>query len=139
MTGPWDALIQRNIDAGKLPADVRERKPRELDLPEAKTPKYRNAPTVDTGGRLCDSRLEARVADRLRSLSVALIQQVSIPLSTRPRDRMVLDFLIIEAINPDGSFRGRFADAKGMTTKDWTQKRRRFEDGYGLKIEEIKK
>jgi hypothetical protein len=111
---------------------------RELDLP-AKGRKYHNKPTVDSTGRLCDSALEARVSDRLRAGNEAVIPQISSPLSNRPNDRMIIDFLVIEERRENGRFVAYFADAKGLVTPEWRQKERRFEDAYGLTIIKITK
>ena len=140
MTRPLEEKIRRDPRyAEQLAAIERESAARHSPDPEVKPAKYRNVKTMDSGGRLCDSRLEARMSDRLRLDMPAVLQQVSIPLSSRPRDRMILDFLVVEEFLPNGRFIGYFADAKGLTTKDWTQKQRRFEDAYGLKIIVIKK
>lgn len=97
-------------------------------------------PTADSTGRVHPSKLQARVTDRERALNPAVIPEVSVPLSTRSRDRMKIDLLIVEVIEPDGlHFRGRFADPKGQVSRDWEQRRRRFLDLYGLNIEIIKK
>ena len=103
-------------------------------------PKYGNIPTADSQGRVHPSRLQARVTDRLRlEGAVAVIPEISMPLSVRPNDRIRIDALAILKIDENGFFLGRFVEIKGMDLPAGIQKRRRFEDAYGVKILVIKK
>jgi hypothetical protein len=101
--------------------------------------KYHAVPTADAQGRVHPSKLQARVTDRLRVAYRAVIPEVSIPLSERPDDRIRIDALVIERVIDDGFFIGRFIEIKGKDLPAGIQKRRRFEDLYGLKIEVIRK
>ena len=104
-----------------------------------KANKYHAVPTADAEGRVHPSKLQAMVTDRLRAGGSIVIPEVSIPLSERPRDRIRIDALEIESILPDGYFCGRFVEIKGFDTQAGIQKRRRFEDRFGLKIEVIRR
>jgi hypothetical protein len=99
--------------------------------------KYNAVPTPDSEGRVHPSRLQATVTDRLRAGAHAVIPEVSIPLSPRPADRIRIDALVILSVHPDGSFVGRFVEVKGLDIGAGKQKRRRFEDVYGVDIEVI--
>ncbi len=101
--------------------------------------KYNAIPTADGEGRVHPSKLQARVTDRIRGDAVAVIPEVSMPLSTRKNDRIRIDCLVIEAVNEDGSFRGRFVEVKGKDLGEGKQKRRRFEDAYGIPVEVVTK
>ncbi len=101
--------------------------------------KWRNIPTHDSQGVLHPSKLQARVTDRLRCAALAVIPEVSMPLSERPRDRIRIDALVILRVLPDGEFIGKFVEVKGVDLGEGKQKRRRFEDRYGIQIEVIRK
>ena len=105
-----------------------------LDEPKPQaTAKYRNQKT-EANGRTYDSKLEAKVAGQIGPH----IPQVSVPIGIGNR-RLRLDFLVILEIHPDGSFTGKFADAKGIETDAWKIKAEAFKQAYGLEIEVIKK
>jgi hypothetical protein len=95
--------------------------------------------TKDSTGWIHPSKLQAGVTDRLRLDAAAVIPEVSIPLSQRPRDRIRLDCLVIKEVHEDGTFTGYFADPKGHLEEKWKQKARRFADLYGTPILLIKK
>lgn len=95
--------------------------------------------TPDATGWIHPSRHQAAVTDRLRDGAVAVIPEVSIPLSQRKRDRIRLDCLVIESVGEDGRFTGYFADPKGHMEEAWKQKARRFADTYGVPVLVIKK
>jgi hypothetical protein len=105
----------------------------------ARSHKYNAQPTEDAQGWKHPSKLQARVTDCLRASCKAVIPEVSIPLSPRPKDRIRIDALVITDIEPDGSFSGYFAEIKGMDLGEGKQKRRRFEDAYGVSITLIRK
>jgi hypothetical protein len=128
-------LIQRAIERGDLDA-----KTLEVSRPARKrSGKYNATPTQDKTGRVHPSKLQARVTDRLRANAKAVIPEVSIPLSARSNDRIRIDALVIVATHTDGTFTGRFVEIKGMDLPTGVQKRRRFEDAYGVEIQVIKK
>ena len=101
--------------------------------------KYRAIRTPDATGRVHPSKLQARVADQLRLGAHAVIDEVSMPLSERPADRIRIDFLVIHEVNPDGTFRGEFVEAKGQDLGEGKQKRRRFEDRNRVPIRVIRR
>ncbi len=105
---------------------------------EQRRNKYNAVPTPDSEGRIHPSKLQALVTDRIRGDAVAVIPEVSMPLSTRKNDRIRVDCLVIEAVNEDGSFRGRFVEVKGKDLGEGKQKRRRFEDLYHIPIQVVK-
>ena len=96
--------------------------------------KYLNCPTEDGCGFRHPSKLQARVTDALRARAKAVITEVSVPLSPRANDRIRIDALVIESVREDGSFIGRFVEVKGCDLAAGVQKRRRFEDRYGVPI-----
>lgn len=101
--------------------------------------KYHAQPTADSTGRVHPSKLQARITDRLRGEYLTVIPEVSIPLSDRQRDRIRIDAMAIIKVNDDGSFVGRMIEIKGKDLGEGKQKRRRFEDEYGIPIEVLKK
>lgn len=123
-----DALIR----AGRIRLD-------EVAPAAAKPNKYHAQPTADSTGRVHPSKLQARITDRLRGEYLTVIPEVSIPLSDRQRDRIRIDAMAIIKVNDDGSFVGRMIEIKGKDLGEGKQKRRRFEDEYGIPIEVLKK
>lgn len=97
--------------------------------------KWRNIPTEDAQGRVHPSKLQARITDRLRGEYLAVIPEVSMPLSERKNDRIRVDCLVIQEELTDGFFIGKFIEIKGRDLGEGKQKRRRFEDAYGVQIE----
>lgn len=123
-----DALIR----AGRIRLD-------EVAPAAVKQNKYHAVPTADSTGRVHPSKLQARITDRLRGEYLTVIPEVSIPLSDRQRDRIRIDAMAIIKVNDDGSFVGRMIEIKGKDLGEGKQKRRRFEDEYGIPIEVLKK
>jgi len=97
--------------------------------------KYNARPTADAEGRVHPSALQARVTDRLRHGAVAVVPEVSMPLSARKNDRIRIDCLVIHEVLEDGArFVGEFVEVKGVDLGEGKQKRRRFEDAFGVTI-----
>ena len=101
--------------------------------------KYNAIATADATGHVHPSRLQADVTHRLREAARAVICEVSMPLSSRKNDRIRIDALQVIEINEDGTFVGRFVEAKSRDLDAGKQRRRRFEDAYGLQILVIKR
>lgn len=115
----WEALVkQGHIDPDKSTGKRR----------------HGNIPTYDSQGRLHPSKKQARITDEYRLTHLAVIPEVSMPLSHRNGDRIRVDMLVVHKILDDGTFIGEFVDPKGHLTDTWKQKMRRFEDAYGLTI-----
>jgi len=97
--------------------------------------KYNARPTADAEGRVHPSALQARVTDRLRHGAVAVVPEVSMPLSARKNDRIRIDCLVVHEVLEDGArFVGEFVEVKGVDLGEGKQKRRRFEDLYQVNI-----
>jgi hypothetical protein len=100
--------------------------------------KYHAVKVVQPDGTVIDSKHEARVLAYLAHEGVAVIPQVSIPLGKNPQSgrmqRIRLDALVILEVRDDGTFVGKFVDAKGLQTRDWTTKRNWFEQLYKARI-----
>ncbi len=105
--------------------------------------KYGSKRAVGADGRKYDSRREAREAARLEQerqagTIVATIPQVSIPIGEADdgKDvRLRVDFLVIHAINDDGTFVASFRDAKGFDTPAGKVKRAAMKRLYGVGVE----
>ncbi len=99
--------------------------------------KYRNQP-VEVDGQRFDSKLEEAVYRRLVAQygRGGVIRQVSIPIGSK---RIRPDFLCIVARHEDGTFTGRWLDAKGHATEAWSAKQNHLLDVYGLEIQVVKK
>ena len=106
--------------------------------------KFHAVRTIDSAGFEHPSKLQAKVTSDYRTLAQigqirSVMTEVSIPLSLRKKDRIRIDLCVVHEILPDGRFIGEFVDAKGMDLAAGIQKRRRFEDAYGIPIEVIRK
>lgn len=98
--------------------------------------KYRNE-RVEAHGRTWDSKLELAVYERLcREWGQdSVLLQVSVPVGVQACcGRLRVDFFTIEERFPDGSFRGRLRDAKGVVTEGWQAKANHLMDRFGLEI-----
>lgn len=130
-------LIQEALRRGwTLP----EPKVKPSEKPWGKRNKFNAVPTADSTKRRHPSKLQATVTDRIRGEGKIVIPEVSIPLSERKADRIRIDCLVIEGLDEaTGTFHGRFVEIKGLDLGEGKQKRRRFEDTYGIRIEVIRK
>lgn len=109
--------------------------------------KYRAVRTEGDGPngtrRTYDSAREARHAAKLNARKatgeiVSWIPQVSVPIgvSTEGRDvRYRADALEILEVFPDGTFRGRFSDPKGIDTPASRAKRAALKAQHGVEVE----
>lgn len=116
---------------------------------KAKPHKYRastgaQGPDGTGGTRTYRSKLEARLAQRLEAERqiggvVAFVPEVSVPVGQMGGKtlRHVLDQLAILEVRPDGSFVGRFVEAKGFDAPAGRRKRLAFERAYGIKVEVV--
>lgn len=128
---PDSELGRKLIAQGKLSPD-------DFKKP-VKPGKWRNVPTEDAQGRVHPSKLQARITDRLRNEYMAVIPEVSMPLSERKNDRIRIDCLVIQEELTGGFFIGKFIEIKGRDLGEGKQKRRRFEDTYLIPIEVVTK
>jgi hypothetical protein len=128
------------------PGKVLAGSPQEDCRSPAATRKYRNVPTagLDVAGASVryDSRKEARVATEMNSevsdgLIRSWVRQVSLPIGVDENDREVrirIDALAVLEVNADGTFLGRFVDAKGKDTPNSRTKRAVLRERYGLDV-----
>ena len=102
---------------------------------EKRANKY-HARKTEAGGRVFDSRKEARTAGELRIQQQAgeittWIPQVSLPLSPGSRRRYRADFLILK---PGWEEYVEFVDVKGRDTPQSKLKRDLLEENYGIRV-----
>lgn len=121
---------QEFLTTGKLPGQ------------SAKPSKLHNVRT-EYAGRNYDSRSEAKIAQNydLQQQSgslIASIPQPSMPLTPKTSRRIRPDFLLIQEIYSDGTFRGEFVDVKGFDTPAGKKNRQLFKDHYGVDIRLVK-
>lgn len=111
--------------------------------------KYRAERTVGTGPtgapRCYDSKAEASFAEQLNQRVaagelVSWVPQVSLPTGVDERQNDVryrADALLVLELFPDGSFRGRLADRKGVDTPTSRAKRAALRATTGLDVEVV--
>jgi hypothetical protein len=140
-----DAYLARR-EGQRGPANKAESSTAKPVITKAKGPnKFRAVRTVGPGGRVFDSRAEARMAQRLEEERqaggiVSWVPQVSLPCGVDEKGRDVryrADALVVLEVYPDGSFRGRLVDRKGMDTPASRAKRAALRQLYSLDTQVI--
>lgn len=108
--------------------------------------KYRNIPTIYHspihGSRTYDSKME-----RDRAAELDLLVQAGEIVSWAPqvgfalpgKTRHVIDFLVIDKINEDGSFVAHLEEVKGRETPMGKVKRQQVEEIYGMPVRVIRR
>lgn len=105
--------------------------------------KFKAKRTVGPGGRIYDSKAEARMAQRLEEERqaggiVSWVPQVSLPCGVDENGRDVryrADALVVLEVRPDGSFVGKLLDRKGMDTPNSRTKRAALRMQTGLDVQ----
>jgi hypothetical protein len=130
----------------KAVLDAHAKRPVDPTAPKAR--KWSNAKrTVCAMGHTHDSKLEARVCDRLAAipqpLGTMVLRGVRYPLlsSCRAFDRptyMTIDFSVYTLGNGTGWHLTRLIDAKGRTSREWTRGKAALEASVGVKVEEVR-
>lgn len=101
-----------------------------------------DGPDGSGGTRRYPSKKGARLAQRLEAERlaggiVAWAPEIGIPVGTLGTKavRHLVDALVIIEVRPDGSFVGRFFEAKGFRVRSGERKRRALEERLGVKVE----
>lgn len=96
------------------------------------------------GVRRYQSKKGARLAQRLETERhaggiVAWVPEVGITVGTLGTRavRHLVDALVILSVEPDGSFHGRFVEAKGFRVRAGERKRKALEQRLGVKVEVV--
>lgn len=115
--------MSRRIE--NLPPALKAKVEAALERESTKKPKrgkYGNERTEEGFDSLHERRIYNQLVQQYGASSV--ICQVSFPLAYGPKssERIKPDFLVIQEVFEDGSFRGFFADAKGHETAAWKRK-----------------
>lgn len=103
-----------------------------------------DGPDGSGGQRRYQSKKGARLAQRLEAERlaggiVAWVPEVSLPVGTLGTRaiRHIVDALVVLDVRADGSFVGRFCEAKGFRVREGERKRRALEQRLGVKVEVV--
>jgi hypothetical protein len=103
-----------------------------------------DGPDGSGGQRRYQSKKGARLAQRLEAERlaggiVAWVPEVSLPVGTLGTRaiRHIVDALVVLDVRADGSFVGRFVEAKGFRVREGERKRRALEQRLGVKVEVV--